>query len=40
MKKWADEPNRVFSREEVQMAKKHMEKCLTFPQRKCKSKPC
>jgi hypothetical protein len=25
MKKWANELNRVFSKEEVQMAKKHME---------------
>jgi hypothetical protein len=24
MKKWAKEPNRTFSREEVQMAKNHM----------------
>jgi hypothetical protein len=27
MKKWANELNRVFSREEAQMAKKHMKKC-------------
>jgi hypothetical protein len=27
MKKWATELNRTFSKEEVQMAKKHMEKC-------------
>jgi hypothetical protein len=27
MKKWADELNRVFSKEEVQTAKKHMMKC-------------
>jgi hypothetical protein len=29
MKKWANELNRVFAREEVQMAKKHMKKCST-----------
>jgi hypothetical protein len=27
MKKWANELNRAFSREEVQMAKKHRKKC-------------
>jgi hypothetical protein len=26
MKKWANEPNRAFSKEEVQMVKKHMKK--------------
>jgi hypothetical protein len=30
MKKWAKELNRAISKEEVQMAKKHMEKCPTF----------
>jgi hypothetical protein len=31
MKKWTNELNRAFSREEVQMAKKHMRKMLTIP---------
>jgi hypothetical protein len=29
MKKWANELNRAFSKEEVQMAKKYTKKCST-----------
>jgi hypothetical protein len=31
MKKWANELNRLFWKEEVQIAKKHMKKMLTIP---------
>jgi hypothetical protein len=30
IKKWATEQNRTFSKEEVQMGKKHMKKCSSF----------
>jgi hypothetical protein len=29
MNKWENELNRTFPKEKVQMAKKHMKKCLT-----------
>jgi hypothetical protein len=29
VKKWANEMNRAFSKEEVQMSKKHIKKCST-----------
>jgi hypothetical protein len=31
MNKWADELNRQFSRKEVKMANKYMDKCLLSP---------
>jgi hypothetical protein len=34
MKKWTNELNRAFSKEEVSMAKVHMKQCLPFLTRK------